>query len=123
MGVDKTLISTQHGQHRYTLRCRERQVVTGSVLIDAILHPGQVAAVREFSLQQLCKDLLIYLPLQPQSFRAFSLPALLHAADDVVIVFLCVVVTGTARRFNLAETQHQKFPPISISSCSSRRWL
>ena len=123
MRINKTLISPQHGQHRYTLRCRERKIVTRPVLIDAILHPGQVAAIREFSLQQRREDLLVHLSLQLQRFRPFALPAFLHAAGDVVIVFLCVVVTGTARRFNLAETEHQKFPPISISSCSLRLWL
>ena len=44
--VDKTLIAAQHSQHRYTFRCRERQVITGPVLIHAILYPGQVAAIR-----------------------------------------------------------------------------
>lgn len=46
MSIDKTLIAAQHSQHRYTFRCREGQVVTGPVLIHAILYPGQVAAIR-----------------------------------------------------------------------------
>jgi hypothetical protein len=46
MSIDKTLIAAQHSQHRYTFRCREGQVITGPVLIHAILYPGQVAAIR-----------------------------------------------------------------------------
>lgn len=46
MSIDETLIAAQHSQHRYTFRCRERQVITGPVLIHAILYPGQVAAIR-----------------------------------------------------------------------------
>ena len=123
MGINQPLIPTDHGHDRHALRGGKGQVITWPVFVHAILHPGQVTAVRQLSFQQVSEHLLVHLPVKAQRLRALSLPAFIHRSDNVIVILVCIVIAGAPRRLYRTNRHHQKFPPISISSCSLRLWL
>ncbi|SLR91063.1 Uncharacterised protein [Klebsiella pneumoniae] len=120
VGINQALIPADHGHDRHAFGGGEGQIVTWPVFVHAILHPGQVAAVRQLSFQQVREYLLIHLPVQPQRLRPLSLPALIHAPDNVIVILVCIVIAGAPRGLYRTNRHHQKFPPTSISSCSLR---
>ena len=67
------------------------------MLVGAVLYPGQVAAIRQLPFQQFRKQRLIHgFSVDPQRLSPLTLPALVHTPDNVVIILVRIVITGTA---------------------------
>ena len=120
MGLNQTFIATEHGHHGDTFGRREGEVVARTVFVRPVLSPAEVAAVRQASLQNLRKDLLVHPAAEPQRFSPFSGPALAHTTDNVVVVLVGVIIARAAGGFYRSDAHHQMYPPGSRSFSGAR---
>ena len=118
--LNKTLVASQHGHHGDTFGRREGEVVARTVFVRPVLSPAEVAAVRQASLQNLRKDLLVHPAAEPQRFSPFSGPALAHTADNVIVVLVGVIIARAAGGFYRSDAHHQMYPPGSRSFSGAR---
>ena len=101
MRLDKAFVTTQHSHDGYTFWRGKGQVITRAVFIHTVLDPAQVAAIRQLPFQHFGKQGLIHgFSFKAQRLSTFPLPAFIHAADNVIIIFFGVIISGFTRGFH-----------------------
>ena len=85
----------------------KRQVIPGTMGIAPVLHPRQVAAVRQPALEHRNKVRQLHRPRQPQRLGTLPDPALVHAAQHVVVILMGIVITCLAGRSHLTDAHHR----------------